>query len=170
MVRLSRRAFIHAALLAGAASTDVLRALAEDGTSPPEQAVTNWDGSPLGRILLNVMTEYKEPSWRADPSGTFYYWNNVVPISGALVGEGLYSTNHTWLQTATGYIYSSWVQPVNDIPTNPTLPIAEGGAWGMVTVPVADVRTGPSDDSSRRQSPSTATSIASSLLKTITIR
>ncbi len=155
MANLSRRAFLHAALLAGAASPRAIRALAQDPTPPPTPAppapAINWDGSPLGRILFNVMTEYQEPSWRAKAVGV-YYWNNVVPIKAATSGEGLYATNPTWLQTEKGYIYSSWVQPVNDWPHNPVETIGEGGAWGQVTVPIVDVRTKPRDDAPRRQS------------------
>ncbi len=152
---LSRRSFLRSAGFAGLAAQFPLRALAQDDAPPPAPApapITNWDGSPLGRILLNVMTEYVEPSWRARPTGQYYRWNDVVGILGATTGEGLYTSNNTWLQTATGYIYSSWVQPVNHIADNPAVPIGEGGAWGMVTVPITDVRSGPSDDASRRQS------------------
>ncbi len=149
---LSRRSFLRAAGLAGLAAGVARHARAQEGDPPPAPApIQNWDGSPLGRILLNVMTEYTEPTWRGTPSGTFYYWNNVVPVLGAVSGEGLYSSNSTWLQTPTGYIYSSWVQPVNDLPTNPTVGVPDGGLWAMVSVPVTDVRAGPGDDQPRRQ-------------------
>lgn len=156
MAPISRRVFLRAVALAGLASPGAAQVFAQEGTPtpvpPPPPPVTHWDGSPLGRILLNVMTEYQEPSWRAKITGNLYRWNAIVPIVTAVGGEGLYASNHTWLQTATGYIYSSWVQPVNDVPTNPTVPIGEGGAWGMVTVPITDVRNAPRDDAPRRQS------------------
>lgn len=153
---LTRRDFLRSAALAGVglAAQGSLRALAQDGgpTPAPPPPVTHWDGAPLGRILFNVLTEYTEPSWRAKPTGVFYRWNNIVPIKGAVGGYGLYPTNSTWLQTETGFIYSSWVQPCNHVDTNPVIPIGEGGAWGMVTVPITDVRSGPADDAPRRQS------------------
>src|SRR5688572_11319939 len=150
MVKLTRRGFLRSAALAGAslATQGTLQAMAQDATPTPQPApppVTHWDGSPLGRIMLNYMTEYSEPSWKAKPSGKYYYMNNIVGIKQAVGGEGLYSTNHTWLQTETGYIYSSWVQPVSHVDTNPVVPIGEGGAWGQVTVPMTDARSGSSD-------------------------
>jgi lipoprotein-anchoring transpeptidase ErfK/SrfK len=155
MTQLTRRGFLRSAALAsvGLAAQGSLQAMAQTGTPTPAPApppVTHWDGSPLGRVLLNYMTEYKEPSWKAAVSGKYYYWNNIVGIKQAVGGEGLYPTNHTWLQTETGYIYSSWVQPVSHIDTNPAVAIGEGGLWGQITVPMTDARSGPSDDSYRR--------------------
>jgi lipoprotein-anchoring transpeptidase ErfK/SrfK len=63
----------------------------------------------------------------------------------------LYNTNHTWLKTPDGYIYSSWVQPVNEWPLNPTVPVGEGGLWGQITVPKTFTRSGPSDTSYRNR-------------------
>ena len=116
--------------------------LPEEAAPPP---ITHWDGSPLGRILLNWMRVYEEPSWRARVVGGLNY-NTIVPVLGAVIGEGLYHTNSTWLEVEGGYIYSSWVQPVNNVPDNPVIPIGEGGAWGTVTVPFAEARTIPSLD------------------------
>ncbi|NDJ53272.1 MAG: L,D-transpeptidase [Chloroflexi bacterium] len=122
-----------------------------DDTVPPAPAptVTHWFGQPLGRILLNVMTIYSEPSWKADHVG-FFYWNDVVPILGAVVGEGLYHTNHTWLQVEGGYIYSSWVQPVISI-FNAPAEIPEGMMWSEVTVPISLARSYPEEDSPVRE-------------------
>ncbi len=147
MGEISRRTALKAAGLAG------VGLLAQRAVRPARaQAVTDhWDGSPLGRVLQNVMTVYSEPAWGSAHTGQSLYWNDVVPVLAAVDGDGLYSTNPTWLQIDGGYIYSSWVQPVADIPTNPTVPIGEGGAWGIVTVPYTWVRGGPSDDSYRRQ-------------------
>jgi hypothetical protein len=148
MKRLSRREFLRSVGMVGAGLVcpdALLRQVGmQDATLPPPLAM-NWDGSSLGRILLNVMTVYVEPTWRAKHTG-FYYYNDVVPILGTAYGEGLYSTNPIWLLTDEGYIYSSWVQPVADQPTNPAVPIGEGGAWGEVVVPITWARNGPGDD------------------------
>ena len=50
----------------------------EEDTGP----VTHWDQSPAGRILLNVMAVYKDPTWRAPHVG-YYYYNNIVSVEGA---------------------------------------------------------------------------------------
>lgn len=118
------------------------------GPAPP--GVMHWDGSPMGRILLNIMTIYAEPTWRGKFAGSLYY-NDVVPIHGAVTGEGLYPTNNTWLQVDDGYIYSSWVQPAGNNASNPTSSIGEGGVWGMITVPITYSHTRPSDDAPTRE-------------------
>ncbi len=114
------------------------------------QEVTHWDGSPFGRVLQDVMTIYTEPAWGSAPTRQYYTWNDVIPVIAAVVGDGLYATNDTWLQTDQGYVYSSWVQPVNDLPNNPVAPIGEGGVWAVVTVPCTWSRTGPDDGHTRR--------------------
>lgn len=121
----------------------------EDTPSPPP--VTHWDGSPLGRIMLNVMTVYEGPDWQSPPTGKLLLWNEVVEILGAVGGNGLFFNNQTWLQTEYGYIYSSWVQPVNDQPNNPVVTPSEGGLWGMITVPYTWSRNQPIDDASLHQ-------------------
>lgn len=152
MTDLSRRGFLK--LGAAGAGLPAVSPLLSAGPAPRpvEQGAVfaHWDGSPLGRILLNVMTIYEEPSWRAKALGV-YYWGDIVGVEYATIGEGLYHTNDVWLKTAEGFIYSSWVQPVNDYPLNPTQPIGEGGAWVQVTVPSTWARGGPSDDDWRQQ-------------------
>lgn len=144
MTQLTRRDFLHASTLAGAGLALPGRWLAQ--TPPPAATVTHWDGSPQGRILLDVMTVYTEPSWKSKSAGKVFYWNDVVPVLDAVTGEGLYHTNHTWLKVDGGYIYSSWVQPVADQPNNPALDPGAGGRWGMVSVPITWARSGPGDD------------------------
>ncbi len=113
--------------------------------------ITHWNAAPKGRVLLNLLTEYKEPSWRAPATGTTYLYDDVVDIVGVVAGEGLYTTNHTWLETDSGYIYSSWVQPVEDIRTNPVESIGLGGAWTEVTVPMTRTYAQPEDSSPRQR-------------------
>ncbi len=150
---LSRRSFLKSVGLVGAGMALPNPAWFQESAPLPslDGPITHWDGSPFGRILLNVLTVYAEPSWRAPATGVFYHWNDVVPVSGAVPGYGLYGTNQTWLQTEGGYIYSSWVQPVEDVATNPPQPIPEGGLWGMVTVPWSHSRSGPADDARQRE-------------------
>jgi lipoprotein-anchoring transpeptidase ErfK/SrfK len=147
MRNLSRRGFLKSVGMAGMGIG--LRAV-DYRPSLQGGAITNWDGSPMGRILLNVMTAYAEPDWRASAT-SFLHWNDVVTVQEAVTGNGLYSTNATWLKTEAGYLYSSWVQPVDNQPNNPTVPVGENGAWGMVTVPMTWARGAPADDGPRRQ-------------------
>jgi lipoprotein-anchoring transpeptidase ErfK/SrfK len=145
---LSRRGFLRSAGMFGVAALGIDptgRRAWQDG--PP----SHWDGAPLGRILLNVMTVYDEPSWRGGHAGATYYWSDIVEVEEAVPGEGLYPSNGTWLRVPEGYIYSSWVQPVQDDATNPAEPIGEGGAWAMVTVPITPALTEPSESGRLRE-------------------
>src|SRR4051794_8821713 len=106
MTELTRRAFLQSAALAGAglAAQGAARALAQDAP-PPD----HWDGSPMGRILESWTTEYSEPNWKSKPTGKGYKYNSNINVLGAVSGAGLYTTNNTYLQTETGYVYSSWI-------------------------------------------------------------
>lgn len=115
----------------------------------PLGPVTHWDGSPLGRILLNVMTVYEKPSWKAPATGDFLLYDDVVEVQEAVGGEGLYTTNHTWLRIKQGFIYSSWVQPVAYI-TYDAFPVGDAELWGQVMVPIAEAKAEPDEAAPRR--------------------
>jgi lipoprotein-anchoring transpeptidase ErfK/SrfK len=144
-VNISRRTFLKSIGLTGLGA-----GLQFPQIMPPAQGVSHWDGSPLGRIQQNVWTAYKEPDWRTKATG-YYYYNDVVSILSAVPGYGLYSTNETWLETEKGYLYSSWVQPVNSIDDNPVQTIGEGGAWGEISVPIIYSVTEPVEGASTRE-------------------
>jgi lipoprotein-anchoring transpeptidase ErfK/SrfK len=149
MQHLPRRTFLKSIGLAGAAigAHSLLRAPSH--AQAQQAGVTHWDGSPQGRILLKVMTAYVEPNWRSKATGSYRY-NDVVAVQNVAIGPGLYPNNSTWLQTEQGYVYSSWVQPVNTL-SNPAVPIGEAGAWGILTVPIAYSKSGPRDDATDRE-------------------
>jgi len=158
MASLGRRGFLKSigqgAPLAGVSllGLDGAKPLQQDGViAPPTKGpVTHWNGSPLGRVLLNILTEYKEPSWRAPTTGTVYPYDTIIPVLGSTTGEGLYHTNHTWLETDNGYVYASWVQPVKDINNNPVQAIGAGGSWGQISVPTTWGFDLPDETSGRR--------------------
>jgi lipoprotein-anchoring transpeptidase ErfK/SrfK len=134
----SRREFLRSAGLLGLAA--VVPPLPHEDPIPVDPfpvlgPVTHWKGAPLGRVLLNIMTIYQYPSWRSKAVGEVYQYDDVVPVLRAVGGEGLYYNNHTWLQTDLGYIYSSWVQPVEDRSLNVLVENVGEGVWGEVTVP-----------------------------------
>ncbi|MCC6905501.1 MAG: L,D-transpeptidase [Anaerolineae bacterium] len=172
MTNVTRRGFLRSAGLAGAAAAWRTTPFAEGGDATPEPPapdsqptptpepemhvtplgpVTHWDGSAFGRVLLNAMTVYRAPSWRARATGRILRFDEVVEVVEPIGGEGLYSTNHTWLEIRPrGFIYSSWVQPVLDVSGWGAQPIGEGGAWGHITVPYTRARTAPSDTAPQR--------------------
>lgn len=149
---LSRRGFLKSASLAGAGllwrEFDIPRP-----DRPPSQAVehnNHWDGSLLGRVQLNKMTVYSEPTWRSAHRG-YYFYDDVVPVKQAVDGDGLYPSNPTWVEIDGGYLYTSWLQPVSQKPPNPVERIGRRGAWGQVTVPKTSARSGPGDQHYERE-------------------
>lgn len=154
MNQLTRRAFLKSAALAGAglAAQGAASTLAQDGTPPPPPAFPDhWDGSPMGRILESWLTEYSEPNWKSKPTGKGYGYNKYINVLEAVAGAGLYTTNNTYLRTETGYVYSSWVQPVHNVDFNtPATPDASG-LWAMVTVPLTWSRNKPDDKGTQRE-------------------
>lgn len=154
-MNLSRRTFLKSLGMVGAglAAQGPLSARAQSPDDPPADdptLITHWDGSEMGRILLNVMTVYREPSWRSAQIGK-YYWSDIIEVEEAVVGEGLWPSNSTWLKIDGGYIYSSWVQPVRSYPPAEPHRIDAGGAWAMVTAPSTRIRSEPSESSPARE-------------------
>lgn len=143
MEKLTRRDFLRTMGSAAFAAALPGKGWLQEEEPAPPPPVTHWDGSPYGRILLNVMTVYNEPDWRSGATGDYYSWNDVVPVLEARGGAGLYSTNHTWLRTEHGWIYSSWVQPVTNNAANPAAAVGEGGLWAEVTVPYTTIIKDP---------------------------
>lgn len=146
---ISRRDFLKSAGLASAAGMfwNSRAPLFDKAWGP---ALAHWDGSTLGRILLSVHTVYSQPDWRSPAVGAYRY-NDVVSVLGIETGYGLNPSNNNYIKTDQGYIYSSWVQPVENSNSNPAVPIGEGGAWGEVSVPIAYSKNTPDDASSDRE-------------------
>jgi len=151
MDTLTRRNFIRAAGLAGLgmAAPPVWRALAAGDSAPWSGPALGWPGGySLGRVTLNVLTAYAEPSWHAPATGVLYY-DDVVGVQGAVEGEGLYGNNNVYLKTEHGFLYSSFVQPVRD-QHNGVKGDVDEGFWAEVSVPFSDARAAPDPAASRR--------------------
>jgi len=58
-------------------------------------------------------------------------------------GDALMQHNPIWYQTDDGYVYSSWVQPVEDAKNLPEPERAAEKFWGEITVPFSDTRVAP---------------------------
>lgn len=140
---LTRRNFLRAAGLAGLgmAAPPVWRALAAGEAAPWQGPALNWGGYPLGRVTLNVLTAYAEPSWRAPANGVLYF-DEIVGVQGAVEGEGLYGNNNVFLKTEQGFLYSSFVQPVRHQTNGVKNDVGEG-FWAQVTVPISVARSSP---------------------------
>jgi lipoprotein-anchoring transpeptidase ErfK/SrfK len=151
MTKITRRDFLRAVGMAGVGSVAPnLLTLGPLNDQVWGQAIAHWDGSQLGRVLIDHHSVYKEPDWRTEVLAQ-YRFHDVVNVTGVVPGYGLYPANANYLQVDGGYMYSSWVQPVANNASNPIQAIGEGGAWGELTVPVAYSKSSPDDAANDRE-------------------
>ncbi len=149
MADLSRRIFLQSLGMAGAAG--FVPSVAKMQEMAWGQALAHWDGSPMGRILIQNHAAYEAPDWRSKVKAIYKY-NDVITVLGVEAnGYGLYPSNNTWVLTDQGYVYTSWVQPVANVGDNPVVPVGEGGAWGEITIPIAYSVFQPADDAPTRE-------------------
>ena len=109
----------------------------------------------LGRVCIGGMVNIKSAPYEDSQTVGVLYEDAVVPWLREVVAKepNYYLFNQRWVETTDGYIYSSNLQPVKNIPNIPTdtlLSNSKGeGMWAEVTVPFADVSLvhGPSSNS-----------------------
>lgn len=141
--KLSRRDFLRLSSIAitGLAATPILRppSLPRANTGP----FYEFPESPLlGRITAASLKVISAPNPRGQELGSVTF-NQVWPIKRYVVGEGWFPHNHIWAEIEGGYIYSSFVQPVENV-FNPVLTsLPDGGVYGQISVPYVDTRLGP---------------------------
>jgi len=149
MTHLSRRAFLQSIGMAGTAS--LMPSLGKLQEMAWGQALAHWDGSPMGRILIQNHAAYEEPDWRSKMTALYQFQDLVTVLGVEANGYGLYPSNNTYIQTDQGYVYSSWVQPVSYFGENPVQTVGEGGAWAEISIPIAYSMFEPADDASVRE-------------------
>jgi len=136
MTNLTRREFLTlgGATLAGVA----LRPL-----PPRDQAAR--DSVRLGRVAEWSVQMHTEPDHNA-PIVRYHRHDDIVSYFEEIEAEGLNPRNSIWFRVIGGYIYSSFVQPVEALINTPLQHIPRGGLWGEVSVPYTDVRATPSPE------------------------
>lgn len=142
---LSRRRFLKLSGAALLGSTVQRRGLLSEAFAvgdPPE-----WlPGVRLGRMTESRIRLYSRPN----PEGqqvAFKYRDEVVTLLRDVVGLGFYPHNHVWFETAEGFAYSSWVQPVRYEPDLPLATVPAEGVYGEVCVPFTDAHAAPDPQS-----------------------
>jgi hypothetical protein len=114
---------------------------------PPEDLTARRE-SRFGRVTTWRAWVHSEPHPQAPRVGERRY-DDVVNILDEIEGVGHYSHNPIWYKNVGGYIYSSWVQPVEYRFNRPLKAVEPPGMLAWVTVPYTDVRSRP-DPSLRR--------------------
>ena len=101
-----------------------------------------WNREPFGRIVNDKIPARIEPEAHAD----VLVWlrkDDVIRIKRVVIGETVFSNNDLWLETEHGYLYASFVQPIQyHLPNPPRSNLGEG-RWAELTVPYADALRRP---------------------------
>lgn len=102
----------------------------------------------LGRVTAVGVSIYEKPEAGATRIARLAH-DEVITIYAEVEGDRLYPHNAMWFQTLDGYVYSSYVQPVENAPQVPEQSLPETGALVEVSVPYVNSRGEPSMDAWR---------------------
>jgi hypothetical protein len=108
---------------------------------PPDDLAARPE-SRFGRVTTWRAWVHSEPHPEAPRIDSRNY-DDIVNILDEVEGVGHYSHNPIWYKNVGGYIYSSWVQPVEYRYNRPIKKVEPPGLLAWVTVPYADVRSQP---------------------------
>ena len=93
-----------------------------------------------GRVIFVYATIYSRPSVYA-ATGVIHELESVLPIYAEVVSEDPAPNNKRWYETDGGYVYSTNVQPVQNL-VNPPQSVSTP-QLGEVTIPWVDARLKP---------------------------
>jgi lipoprotein-anchoring transpeptidase ErfK/SrfK len=112
------------------------------------QADSDPPPTPLGRVAEWSADIRTEPNRKSKLIRTARR-DDVLTLIGQIAGQAVMPYNAIWFQTDQGFVYSSYVQPVqnNQNPAEPDK--AENTFWGEISVPFTDAH-GAADAKSRR--------------------
>jgi len=136
MTSLTRREFLK---LSGAALAGVILL-----PLPPSDQ-TAREGVQMGRIAEWSVRVHTEPDYHA-PTVRYHRRDDVIAYFEEVQAEGHNPHNPIWFRVIGGYIYSSYVQPVEVHLNTPLQHLPHEGLWGEISVPYTDARNAPSPD------------------------
>ena len=98
----------------------------------------------LGRVTEHRLWAYRDPQPNAAREYVFGR-DDVLAIYDTIRTEGLLAHNPVWNLTKYGWVYSSWVQPVENVLNEAERHVPKKGFWAQVSVPYAIMRVAPDD-------------------------
>ncbi len=110
---------------------------------PEDQPVSTPPPASLGRISTGWQQPVREEAKVYGKVVTYKSYDEVIPLSGTVIGEAPWPSNPIWYQTTEGYIHSAFVQPVENHPASGPAPVTLPGIWLQVSVPIAETRLAP---------------------------
>ena len=114
----------------------------------PPSAWVARAGVKIGRVAEWSVRVRTEPDLRA-PIVRYHQHDDVIAYFEEVESEGWNPHNPIWFRVIGGYIYSSYVQPVEVHINEPQQHIPPEGLWGEISVPYTDSRLGPSPEAYR---------------------
>ncbi|HEY4721703.1 MAG TPA: hypothetical protein VII92_07650, partial [Anaerolineae bacterium] len=102
----------------------------------------------LGRVTEPAIWSYADPRPGARKERSFPR-DTVIHLLDSISTEGLMAHNPVWNLTHAGWVYSSWVQPVERRRNPVVRAVPESGFWAQVSVPYAELRAKPTDKAAR---------------------
>lgn len=146
--RFSRREFLKSGLaLAALALPPLSQRRRWDPPLPPADAASR-NGYLLGRVAVPRIYLHAAPDRDAEITA-YRTFDDLLILHGTAQGPGEMAHNTIWFETAAGYAYSSFIQPVDKQLNRPLLPSQvseEQPALVEVTMPYTDVYRQPSTD------------------------
>ncbi|RPI27643.1 MAG: hypothetical protein EHM70_17620, partial [Chloroflexota bacterium] len=96
----------------------------------------------LGRIVGGKVDLKARPDIDSQTTGVLYE-DAVVAWLREVVGKNVFRNNQRWVETPDGYLWSPYVQPVQNRPNEPVQTLPEtslgSGMWVEVSVPYVDL-------------------------------
>jgi hypothetical protein len=111
-----------------------------------ERLAQDWPEGPGVRLGRGSLGWGAPILTRPHPEGQLLghvYPDEVVPIVREVVGLGMAYHTHVWFEVENGYVYSTSLQPVMNLPQAPLDVVPADGVWTEVSVPFVDARQRP---------------------------
>jgi lipoprotein-anchoring transpeptidase ErfK/SrfK len=116
--------------------------LAEVLAAPPAARESDAPPTVLGRVAT-WSVDVREDTKRKAKLVRTAKRDEVLSLQAQVHGEALMPNNDVWYKTDDGYVYSIWVQPVQDV-KNPAEPDkAAAKFWGEISVPFSQSHVAP---------------------------
>ncbi len=98
--------------------------------------------APLGRVTTDFLNVRRSPTTDSALVHTLLR-DGIMPLAEQVVGQAVMAHNPIWYRTDIGFVYSSFVQPIDPIKNQPEPNRAYNWFWGEVTAPYTDARMAP---------------------------
>ena len=96
----------------------------------------------LGRVCVGKVDLKEKPDQDSKTLGALYE-DAVIVWQREVVGRKPYYINQRWIETPDGFIYSPYIQPVQNLPQTPVNQLRQTklgeGMWAQVMIPYVDI-------------------------------